>query len=207
MSDHRRDATGAVVGRFDGAGRERGPTVGDARAGSVVAGRRRCGRRRLGTMQVRLARVLVVAVACLTAGATCMWFSLPAEADAAPPTTFQAVRPLLPRVPARKAPHATLGPDASPTRVDVKFREGSGLRLAAAAVAGGRASDAGEVRGALAGGGGGRAGRRVPEPGAGVTADRERAEARSGRRQADLNLWYRVTVPSGTDTAAFIDRL
>ncbi|MBV9950309.1 MAG: S8 family serine peptidase [Acidimicrobiia bacterium] len=136
-----------------------------------------------------------------------MWSSLPV--DAAPPTTSSgAARPLAARVPASKATNPTrLGAGGSSTRIDVKFREGSGLRLLGGAVARGRAADAREVRTALGGVAGWRAERLVSEPEAAVTADRERAEERSGRRQADLNLWYRVTVPAGTDVASVVDRL
>jgi hypothetical protein len=123
-------------------------------------------------MQVKLGRLLVVAVACLTAGATCMWFSLPAEADPAP-----------------AAAHRPLGPEVSRTRIDVKVRERSGLRAVLRGVPGGRAE------------------RLVSQSAAELTADRERAEARSGRRLADLDLWYRVTVPTGADAASLVDRL
>ena len=40
-----------------------------------------------------------------------------------------------------------------------------------------------------------------------LDAEREAAQLRSGRALADLNLYYRITLPAGVDAARFCDEL
>ena len=109
--------------------------------------------------------------------------------------------------PAKDA-HTKLSPGDSREIVDVKFAEGSDVRLRGnhlVSLSGGRIA---ELDDALA-----------PFPGVTISrlfesaseeqlaAKEKVARARSGREQADLNLFFRLHLRRGTDTAALIDAL
>lgn len=144
-----------------------------------------------------------------------------ASADA-PSSAADAQR----RSPAAKptAQHPRLSAKASRTEVEVKFREGSAVRLrngaltvipsvsAVGAVAGvsaprlaASADDLAQVRKALAGMASIR--RTFVEDEAALDTSAARAAASSGREQADLNLYYRVVVRPGVDVDTVIAAL
>lgn len=121
-----------------------------------------------------------------------------------------------------KPAHATVPPGSSRTEVEVKFREGSGLRLRGGTLVGlapsrlpaglerhgpsASASDIARVRAVLA-----PRGATIRRLMATSAADLDAAAARSAGTargaQSDLNLWHRITLRPGTDVAATIDAL
>jgi serine protease len=106
----------------------------------------------------------------------------------------QAVRP---RIPAEKPARTRLGPGDDPTRIVVKFAEGSPLRTRA------RAERALRAAGVPL-----RAIRRVfPLDEREVDRLRERGQRRSARALADLNLYFELALPRGVDAAALADAL
>ena len=130
------------------------------------------------------------------------------------------------RIPAVKptSTHPWLSAKASRTEVEVKFREGSGIRLrggtlavipsvsSVGAVAGvsaprqaASADDLAQVRSALAGMASIR--RTFVEDETALDTSAARAAATSGREQADLNLYYRVVVRPGVDVDKVIAAL
>jgi hypothetical protein len=94
-------------------------------------------------------------------------------------------------------------------RVVVKFKEGSRVRLRAGRLSGLRSGEAASLSAALVG-------HRVPmralrrlhaRPEAELDAERAAGERDSGRRLADLNLYYVIDLPPGVSAAALADRL
>lgn len=130
------------------------------------------------------------------------------------------------RVPAVKptSAHSRLSANASRTEVEVKFREGSGIRLrggalsvipsvsSVGAVAGvslprqaASAADLAQVRSALAGAASIR--RTFVTDEASLDASTRETATRSQREQADLNLYYRIAVRPGGTVDAVVDAL
>jgi serine protease len=133
------------------------------------------------------------------------------------PLRSQDTRDLIPRVPPAKPIETQIGPAAEPSHVVLKFREGSYVRLrnqrfviqgdeSSGATAEADLSELEEVLSTA----------RIPtdaierlhtRPENELDAERRRAQRRSGRQLADLNLYYRISVPPGVDAAAFCDQL
>lgn len=115
---------------------------------------------------------------------------------------------LIPRAAPAKPVRTVLRDMDDATRVILKFREGSRIRFRRRSFVS-PDSDARSVELTLrAYGVGGRAIERVFErPERELDAERERGQARSRRSLADLNLYYRLTLPAGADAAALCDEL
>ncbi len=163
------------------------------------------------------------AAAGVTPGAAPSGPATTGAVPAAKGSSLPQAAPLQRRVVPAKPARAVLGSTTSRTQIDVKFREGSGLRLrqgrlvvdAAAAdltrpgtsaglVA--KSADLTSLDRVLAAPG--RTLRRTfAATEAAVDSTVRKAAATGSREQADLNLWHRLTLPTGTDPAAVIDQL
>jgi hypothetical protein len=84
-------------------------------------------------------------------------------------------------------------------RVQVKFVEGSGVRLRDGRFVSVSGRDLSAVAGALARYPGTQIERLFSRPEEELAAEKAAVEASSGRPQADLNLYYRLTFPAGAD--------
>jgi len=109
--------------------------------------------------------------------------------------------------PASKPAQTTVGPGLSRERVHIKFREGTGIRLRGGEFVGGPGRDLPGVASVLAGYPGVRIQRLFSRPEATLAADQARLEARTGKDLPDLNLWYRLILPTGEDIEALVDSL
>jgi serine protease len=106
-------------------------------------------------------------------------------------------QPLRPRIPAEKPARTRLSRGDDPSRIVVKFAEGSPLRTRALAQRALR--EAGVPLRAL------RRAFSLPEHE--LDRLREQGQRRSARVLADLNLYFELTLPPGLDTAALCDAL
>jgi serine protease len=156
----------------------------------------------MGMIRLRFAAPLL-AVATMSALLTA-----PAVGQAPPaPATEQQPAGLQARVPASKLVAARQA-DPANQRITLKFHEGTGVRLRAGAFVSGVANvdltGANAVLGAYPGI---TVERLFQRSEAEIARDEAAVEARSGRDQADLNLYYRVTAPAGADPTAVIAAL
>jgi sugar lactone lactonase YvrE len=116
---------------------------------------------------------------------------------------------LAPRRAAEKPAKTRVGPDRDAARVIVKFSEGTRVRRGARGLEGAASFEPGRLRAVLA-----RHGlapdalrRLLQLPESRVDALRELGQVRSRRALADMNLYFRLDVPAGVDTAALCDEL
>lgn len=116
---------------------------------------------------------------------------------------------LAPRAPGAKQSYEAMRARGAVDRLTVKFREGTRIRLSGAAFTGLAAPEAGALSAVLAASGAGvkDVSRLHDLPEATIDSQRALAEAESGRKLADLNLYYTVKLPAGVDAAAVADRL
>ncbi|HJV08560.1 MAG TPA: S8 family serine peptidase [Acidimicrobiales bacterium] len=116
-----------------------------------------------------------------------------------PPSTTPGLQP---RAAASKA---AITVDPASRRITLKFREGSGVRLRGGTFVTGVAGvDLAGTNGVLAAYPGTVVERLFERSEADLAQDEARVESRSGRDQADLNLYYRVIAPQGADVRAVI---
>ena len=116
-------------------------------------------------------------------------------------------KPMIARKLPSKPAHATILPGYSRTRVVVKLAEGSAVTLRGQRMLSSRSTDVAGFDNALANVPGAVM-RPLFSTAPAVLQRQTRAlEAKSQRALADLSLYYRVTVPRGTATEAFIDSL
>jgi serine protease len=112
------------------------------------------------------------------------------------------------RYPATEKPvSTTLTAYDSREHVHVKFAEGSQVRLRGAELTSAVGTDLLAVRDVLLSGAVSAVRRLFTTSEETLRAFTDQAAARSGRRQADLTLWYRLDLRPGTDPAAVIDAL
>lgn len=129
-----------------------------------------------------------------------------AVAAAASSSRTQPPKPLAPRLAGVKPLHTKVFPGQSRDVVRVKFVEGSGVRLRAGRIVSVTGRDLGAVHSVLAGA------LASVEPVFSMSeqqlsSDAARAQAASGRQQADLNLYLSLRLRPGVDAASLIDRL
>lgn len=168
----------------------------------------------------RVTTTIVVAAASAVAS-LCVSVSSAAAADTDSPTsqtgrTSAAATPrsagptndpVQPRRPAAKPRGKTaIAAGQSRTKVHVKLVEGSRIRLRSGALVDATRTRRDDVAAVLRSYGA-RIERLFGTPEADLDAGAAAARTRSRREQADLNLYYRLAVPAGTDTAAFIEAL
>ena len=118
-------------------------------------------------------------------------------------------KPLAPRTPPVKPARTVIGLAGDPSRVVVKFAEGSTVRLRGGRFVGPRGAALAEVNEIL------RQARirpaairrYFPVPVAELDAWRNEGQQRSGRALADLNLYYELTLPEPAAAAALCDAL
>ncbi len=103
----------------------------------------------------------------------------------------------------------TTTPAATPggARVQVKFVDGSGVRLRDGRLVSETGQDLSALDGVLADYPGVTIERLFQRPEEDLAAERAAAEARTGLPQPDLNLYYRLTVAEGVDASGFIGEL
>lgn len=89
-------------------------------------------------------------------------------------------------------------------RLQVKFAEGSGIRLREGGFVGGPDEDMQALREVLARHGVWRLERLFQRPEEELAAEKAAIEARSGRAQADLNLYFRLVLVEGADPGACV---
>jgi serine protease len=116
---------------------------------------------------------------------------------------------LAPRAPGAKQSYQSMRAMASVDRVVVKFREGARVRLVGSAFSGLTTPETGALAAVLSASGAGPTdvSRLHDLPEAKLDSQRAAAEAESGRKLADLNLYFTVKLPAGADAAAVADRL
>ncbi|MER5266110.1 S8 family serine peptidase [Actinosynnema sp. NPDC002837] len=112
------------------------------------------------------------------------------------------------RYPATEKPISTvLTENDSREHVHVKFAEGTQVRLRGAELTSAAGADLSAVRNVLRSGSVSAVRRLFTASEEALRTFTGQAAARSGRGQADLNLWYRLDLRPGTDPAAVIDAL
>ncbi|QZN98485.1 hypothetical protein K6K41_15625 [Chenggangzhangella methanolivorans] len=116
---------------------------------------------------------------------------------------------LAPRAPVAKQSYQSMRAMGASDRVTVKFREGRRLRVQSAGLSGLSSGEASALKAALATLGVSDANlkRLHSLPEATLDSQRAEAEAESGRQMADLNLYFTLSLPAGSDAAAVADRL
>ncbi len=120
-------------------------------------------------------------------------------------SSSQSSEPLQARTATAKAALATQPVDPASGAVIVKFREGSGVRLQGSALT--APVDLAGVHAVLATFPGITVERLFDRPVADLAREKARVEARTRRQLADLNLYFRLVVPEGTDVAALVAEL
>jgi serine protease len=104
-------------------------------------------------------------------------------------------------------PAYTAGPEFSSEHVVLKFAEGTAVRLREGQLVSLAAADLSGLTAVLAQHPGTQVARLFTRSEQELTAQRQQAEARSGWPLADLNLYYRLTVPPGDNSAALANDL
>jgi len=106
------------------------------------------------------------------------------------------------------APATTVRPGGStapaPARVQVKFAEGSGVRLRNGALVSLSGTDIGPLSRVLSRYPGTGIDRLFQRPEADLAAEKAAVEARTGKPQPDLNLWYVLALADGSKVDALI---
>ena len=110
------------------------------------------------------------------------------------------------RVAPEKPDRAVVPPGHSQRRLHVKFDEGTEIRLRGSRLVTLGTDPLGGVRQVFADFPGLRVERLFDRPESRLEAEKAAIERKSGREQADLNLWYRLLLPPKTDAADVIDR-
>ncbi|MEW6153313.1 MAG: S8 family serine peptidase [Actinomycetota bacterium] len=122
-------------------------------------------------------------------------------------TSVPVDRPFQARVGGNKALVAAQPVDPSNLRVLLKFQEGTGVRLRDGAFTAPAGVDLSGLEAVLADHPGTAVSRLFSRPEGEIEEQKEQVEARSRRQQADLNLYYRLVAPEGTDVGALIAAL
>jgi subtilisin family serine protease len=157
-------------------------------------------RRLLGSSARAAVRVTAL---CLLAVSPALTIATAAAGD----LPVAAERGLEPRVPAPKSTHPTGRRWQSDTTLHLKFAEGTAVRLRAGRFVTLSDDDLTGLNQALDLAPGWRAHRMVTRAENEVASDRADNEARSGRRLADFNLWYELTVPEGDNVGTVVEAL
>jgi serine protease len=116
-------------------------------------------------------------------------------------------KPLELRSRAQKPAHTKLTAGQSREYVDVKFVEGSRVRLRGGTLVSTAGRDLAPAQRVLAGTSVRRVTRLFAAAEPTIDAEVQRTQQRSGRQQADLNLYYRLQLAPGADTTAVLDSL
>jgi hypothetical protein len=127
--------------------------------------------------------------------------------SASPSGGTDASDTLIPRVVARKPSHTIVPPGYSTSRVQVKFREGTDVRLRGGRLVSPRGDDLSALDRVLARYPGTRIERLFERPEDVLAIERDRIEQTSRRAQADKNLFYRLVLGRRGAAAAAIDEL
>lgn len=159
-------------------------------------------------MSVMVPRSRLRAVSRVAALATVLALAptvLVSQASATPPP---AAPTLEKRVAPGKPAHASIKAGFSQRVLHVKFVQGSDFRLRGTRLVSEDAAAQKQVAGALNRFAGVRVERLFSSGSeAALARKKQRIEAKSGREQADFNLYYRLRLPKNTDAAALIDAL
>jgi serine protease len=147
------------------------------------------------------AKVLGVALVC--AGAA----TIPTSAEIIGPEAHATPAALKPRVAPPKPERAVVAEGYSRTRLQVKFVEGSGVRLRAGRFVALGSADISGVNAVLRRYVGRRVERLFERPERELAREKARIEAKSHRQQADKNLYYRLVLRPDAPTVAILDAL
>jgi serine protease len=117
------------------------------------------------------------------------------------------VNKLVPRPVPSKPKHSEILDGYSHERLHLKFKEGSGIRLRGNRFVSETGANVSGLTSVLAKYPGVRAKRLFERPESVLANEKTRIEAKSGRQQADKNLYYRLTLRPGTNAVAVLDDL
>jgi hypothetical protein len=143
----------------------------------------------------------------LLAGILGAALAVPAAAGAADVAAGRVPGKLMPRRAASKPERTVIPPGYSDRILHVKFVEGTAVRLRGGAFANLGGDDLTGLREVLRRHPGARIDRLFSRSEEVLAAEKRRIEAKSGREQADKNLYYRIRLRPGTDLPAFADAL
>jgi hypothetical protein len=103
--------------------------------------------------------------------------------------------------------HVTTSVDNSQDSIQVKFRDGTAVRLRNDQLVSRGGADLSDLQAVLSRYPGLRIERLFTRPEEDLEQERVRAEAATGRQQPDLNLYYRLLLPAGADAEALLSDL
>ncbi|MGH9276526.1 MAG: nidogen-like domain-containing protein [Acidimicrobiales bacterium] len=156
--------------------------------------------RRSATISVLVALLLVVPVSATAA-------AQPDKGQSAAGTAAQGATPPEPRVPGAKPAAPTVNPGESDREITVKFSEGTAIRLRDGRLVSIGRDDVSGLNRVLAQFPGATVDRLFDRPESVLADEKVALEQKSGRVQADLNLYYRIQLPEGSDATAALTGL
>jgi serine protease len=144
---------------------------------------------------------------CAKTATALLMLGLAVGAVSLAPTAAGQSTKLKPRPTPTKPKHAKIQEGYSTERLHLKFNEGTGVRVRGNRFVSQSGANVSNVNNVLNRYPGTRIDRLFERPEAALTADKARIEKKSGREQADKNLWYRLVLRPGTNAVGLIDDL